>query len=223
MNVVVNKINTKTFKFSNWCYLIEDPDSSSAILIDPAWEFDVFEQILKEHNTKVEAIFLTHSHFDHTNLVNKFVKEYNTKVYISREEREYYQYNCKNLNVLNDNQIVTIHGIKVQCFLTPGHTKGSMCYLIEDNLFTGDTVFNEGCGWCSGNGASPTDMYYSIKHIKNYFPPETKVFPSHIYCRPVGQTLNYIIDHNIYFNLNEMDDFVNFRTRKGQKNLFKFI
>jgi glyoxylase-like metal-dependent hydrolase (beta-lactamase superfamily II) len=223
MKVAVNKLNTRFNEFSNWGYIVENLDTSSAIVIDPAWDFDIFIKKLEEYKTKVEAVFLTHSHLDHTNLVKEFVEKYDVQVYMSRKEKEFYQFNCKNLNLLEMNQNIIVKGMKVECYMTPGHTKGSMCYFIHGNLFTGDTVFNEGCGLCNTKGGSAEEMYYSIKFIKNNFLPDIRIFPGHTYGKPVGQTLQNVEKDNIYFNINEIKQFVDFRMRKNQKNLFDFI
>ncbi|MBZ9609909.1 MBL fold metallo-hydrolase [Clostridium estertheticum] len=215
-------LNTKLYNFSNYCFLIKDKQSSSAIIIDPSWELDKVEYMLKKSKSKLVAIFLSHSHFDHVNLVNSLVYRHNSIVYMSEKEIDYYDFRCLNLYPLKNNEEIIIGNMKIQCLLTPGHTKGSMCYQIYDNVFTGDTVFIEGCGLCDFNGGSATDMFYSIKFLRDNIPLDTKVFPGHSYGEELGQVFKAVMNKNIYFQIKNLEQFVDFRLRKGQKKLFDF-
>lgn len=222
MQIIVNRFNTRYYGFSNWCYIIESLTSSTAVIIDPAWEFHTFHNYLERRNLKVEGVLLTHSHMDHVNLVEKFIHTYNTPVFMSEVEIDYYNYRCKNLRTLQHNQKLLIKEMEFNCYLTPGHTAGSMCYGIDGNLFTGDTVFYEGCGICNTAGGSPGDMFHSIQFIKKYFPDRTRIFPGHVYGVSVGQYLMEVIRDNIYFNIEDIDKFTEFRMRKGQSGWFQF-
>ncbi|WP_207642628.1 MBL fold metallo-hydrolase [Ruminiclostridium josui] len=105
---------------------------------------------------------------------------------------------------------------------TPGHTFGSTCYLVDGNLFTGDFIFIEGCGICTSNGASAREMYTSIQKIKSNISLETRIFPGHSYGKPPGYPLKYLFENNIYFQIDDVDKFIAFRQRKGQKGIFNF-
>lgn len=197
--------------------------SNTAIVIDPAWNFEVFEREILRYQLDLRAVLLTHSHFDHTDLAKRFESKYQAKVYISRIEQEYYQYECNSLHTLEDKEILRIGGIDVSCYLTPGHTKGSMCYQVENNLFTGDTIFIEGCGYPDKNGGSAEELYDTVQFVKENFSPNTIIYPGHVYGLPVGQYLANLQSYNIYFSIDSLERFVEFRMRKGQKNLMSFL
>lgn len=215
-------INTRSCNFSNYCYIVKDTVTSSAIIIDPAWEMDKVENILQNTDSVLKGIFLSHSHFDHVNLVNSLLYRHNCKVYMSGEEIRQYNFKCLNLCEVNNNEEISIDNIKVKCILTPGHTKGSMCYHIFDSLFTGDTVFIEGCGICDFSGGSAADMYYSLRYLKDNISPDTGIYPGHSYGEDPGMSFGKVIKNNIYFQINDIEQFVGFRLRNGQKNLFDF-
>ncbi|WP_268964163.1 MBL fold metallo-hydrolase, partial [Paenibacillus sinensis] len=75
---------------------------------------------------------------------------------------------------------------QITCILTPGHTYGSACYLTSDHLFTGDTVFIEGCGLCDTVGGDPEQMFHSIQRIKSAINPMVQIFPGHSYGKNPG-------------------------------------
>nr|WP_314465335.1 MBL fold metallo-hydrolase [uncultured Clostridium sp.] len=223
MDICVNKLNTRKFGFSNWCYIVEDRSTKTAVIVDPSWNLEMFTAFFKTNQSRPKAILVTHSHFDHTNIIDELVRIYDLDVYMSGKEIEYYKFYSKNLIPLRNNQVLKIDGLKIKCYLTPGHTKGSMCFLIGINFFTGDTIFYEGCGICSEAGGSPEDMFSSIQLIKEEISPWVRVFPGHVYGKEAGQFFKEIIENNIYFNILDLDKFIDFRMRPNQKNLFKFL
>jgi glyoxylase-like metal-dependent hydrolase (beta-lactamase superfamily II) len=184
--------------FYNYSYLGIDKSSGHAFIVDPAWELNLIVETLKKNHAVLKMILLTHSHFDHVNLVNQLVKIFNPCVYMSNAEIDYYGFNCANLRPMRDMDELCMGATKILCLLTPGHTKGGMCYWIGNNIFTGDTVFIEGCGVCSNFGASADEMYKSIQKIKNIVHLDTYVYPGHSYGKDPGKTLEYLFDTNIY-------------------------
>jgi hydroxyacylglutathione hydrolase len=208
--------------FINFTYIVMDNRTKQIAIIDPAWEFPKIEALLQTLEGNLTTVLLTHSHFDHVNLVNAILDKYNPSVYLSRREMKYYNFKCKNLNYFENRDKIMLGDTAISCMLTPGHTAGSTCYLLPDGLFTGDTVFIEGCGLCNAVGGDPEQMYHSIQMIKYSVDPGIKIFPGHSYGKKPGYTLNHLLRENIYFQINNKEQFIDFRMRKGQKNLFNF-
>lgn len=205
----------------NYSYIIVDIHSNQSVLVDPAWNIDCIVQALVNLNVKLCGVLLTHSHFDHTNLVNRLVEKYNINAFMTKQEIEYYKFSCKNLKSIQDKERIYVGDTAIECILTPGHTAGSVCFYTDGCLFTGDTIFIEGCGICTPGGTAE-DMFKSIKKIKETIPMDTKIYPGHCYGEKLGCQLSYLMENNIYFQINNMDLFVAFRTRKKQSGLFKF-
>ncbi|ABQ27273.1 MBL fold metallo-hydrolase [Geotalea uraniireducens] len=206
----------------NYCYIILDRFSGEAAIVDPAWDLEALQGKLQEMGARPTMILLTHSHYDHVNLVAPLVREYDPKVILSRQERDYYQFSCDNLFAAEHLDQIRLGETLINCLLTPGHTTGSMCYLLSHSLFTGDTVFVEGCGICTTEGGSASGMFESIQRIKRTVEPHVSVFPGHCYGRAPGCSLASVMEHNIYFHLESKRQFVDFRMRKGQTNSFAF-
>lgn len=206
----------------NYSYLIIDPVYGEAAIIDPAWEMEKYLSTLSKYGVDLSAVFLTHSHYDHVNLVGALAKKFNPRVYMSRQEIDFYRFRCPNLTPFEDREIIPVGNTDITCLATPGHTLGGTCYYLPGALFTGDTIFTEGCGICFFPGGDPGRMYESIQMIKKVIPPETLVYPGHSYGKPPGNPLSYLFSHNIYFQFEDRENFINFRMRKNQTHLFRF-
>jgi hydroxyacylglutathione hydrolase len=111
----------------------------------------------------------------------------------------------------------------IEPIFTPGHTPGSTCYLIGENLFTGDVLFAEGCGMCPDTEAAYA-MFASLERLKSRVRPQTLVFPGHSYGRPPGQPMSQLRRENIYLQFSDKESFAAFRLRRGQNvaRMFSF-
>lgn len=218
----VYQLKVRFLNIINLTYIIIDEKTKQTAIIDPAWELPKIESVLQTLNGNLTTILLTHSHFDHVNLVNSLLNKYNPQVFMSSGEIDFYNFKCKNLNSFNHYDSIKLGENEILCLLTSGHTIGSTCYLLSDSLFTGDTIFIEGCGICNTFGGNPEQMFESIQKIKNTIDPRVKIYPGHSYGKNVGYPLNYLLKENIYFQIDKKEHFINFRIRKNQNNLFKF-
>ncbi|MEY8355403.1 MBL fold metallo-hydrolase [Lachnospiraceae bacterium 54-53] len=219
----VHQLKVQQAGFINYIYLIVDKISKQTAIVDPSWNYAAILNLINKLNVKVDALLLTHSHIDHVYMVDSLIEKYkDVKVYMSDIECQYYKYTTNNLMRLYDGDIIRLGDTEVTCILTPGHTKGSMCYLLQESIFTGDTIFAEGCGMCTSLGGDAYEMYQSIQKIKNMVKPHVRVYAGHSYGKNQGETLMEISEYNIYFQINDIKKFVEFRNRKGQNNLFEF-
>ncbi|HEX7057819.1 MAG TPA: MBL fold metallo-hydrolase [Bacilli bacterium] len=216
------QIKLSSSGFINYAYLIMDKATKEAAIVDPAWELSKITDLLRETGAKLTTILLTHSHNDHVNLVRPLAEKYGCQVYMSKKEIEYYRFSSPNLNAVNDQDVIQLGHTPITCIFTPGHTAGGICYQLSHSLFTGDTIFAEGCGMCDTEGGSPEEMYESIQRIKAHVNPDTCVYPGHSYGKEPGAPLRHLIANNIYFQFSRKDSFIRFRMRKNQKNLLRF-
>lgn len=218
----VYPIKTVSGSWINYAYLVVDSASRNACIIDPAWELEKITHQLDLVQGNLKAILLTHSHSDHVDLVEPLIEKFNPLVFMSKMEIDFYQYSCRNLNALPDKGALNIGNTEIIGLLTPGHTVGSMCYLLSNSIFTGDTIFAEGCGVCDEYGGSLDSMFSSIQRIKTEVPSHIHVYPGHSYGKIPGQALYTLLKENIYFQIEKKQHFINFRTRKNQTGIFDF-
>jgi len=219
----LNIIKTKHLIFKNCTYLIQNISNRNAVLIDPSWQAGKYENLIATENLKLVAIFVTHHHIDHSNLAGKLASQYKCPVYMLAEEIDYYSFNCANLYpIVADVEQLEMGGIVVKIIRTPGHTYGGACFMIDDNLFSGDTLFIEGCGMCNIDGGDAAKMFASLQMLKRIISDTTKIYPGHQYQLKIGKIFKEVKHVNIYLNFKTEEEFVKFRMRDGQKGLLDF-
>ncbi|MBN2534639.1 MAG: MBL fold metallo-hydrolase [Spirochaetales bacterium] len=222
MGLEVHMLKVSTLFIKNYVYLIIDKHSKKAALIDPVWDEQKIMELLAENNCTLSYILLTHSHPDHVHLADTLARNTGCRVHMSRVEIEFYGFWCTNLFPLHDEEEILLGNSKIKAILTPGHTKGSLCYIAGNNIFTGDTLFIEGCGLCWGRGADPAEMYDSLNRLKRIIPPHMKIYPAHRFGQKPGKSYENILQYNIYLDFRNKEDFIKYRMRRNQKLLFAF-
>ncbi len=219
LEITVKMFKTTDGFMKNQCYLAYK--NSKGILIDPAWEYDTIMDFLNINAIDIVAIFLTHSHVDHTNLAQRFANENNVPVFMSSQEIDAYpnfkMQNLKRVHHLESIRFDDFHSVPI---VTPGHTLGSTCYYIDNHIFSGDTVFIEGVGVCDYNNAGK--LYDSIQFLKSYLSKTTLFWPGHSFGEKPGKDLSHLLKNNIYFQFNSVKHFVDFRMRKNRPDPFAF-
>jgi hydroxyacylglutathione hydrolase len=206
----------------NFTYLVFDPLRREALIIDPTWEMEKIEQALADNQLTLKSILVTHGHQDHVNLVKPLVEKYGCEVWMSAADVAHFCFECPNLHTISDETSFQAAGLSVTPLLTPGHTMGCVCYLIDGNLFTGDTLFIEGCGMCFGKGSDPKLLYKSLQRLKNTLGDDTKIFPAHSYGMLPGKDFSFVRQNNVYLIFDEEAPFIAYRMREGQTRLFDF-
>jgi hydroxyacylglutathione hydrolase len=170
------KIIALPCSFDNYAYLIICEESGDAAVIDPAEFYPIFREI-KQTGVRLQAIYCTHHHADHIGGLEELLGEFpGLSVYGHESDKR----RIRGMNrSLKEGSEIRIGNIKGQVMHTPGHTTGSLCYLIEDALFTGDTLFSSGCGRLFEG--SPKQMYDALNFRIKPLPPQTKVYFGHEY------------------------------------------
>jgi len=203
-------------QFINYCYLVYDNITKDAVLIDPAWDRGFIENQISMHGVKITGVLLTHHHNDHIHLSNYFVEKFNVSAWLHQKEFEYYEPVLKKLRLFNHKLNFSIGTVSFEVILTPGHTKGSCCFLIGDHLFTGDTLYMEGCGMCEDLGGNAVEMFNSLKILSSKIDKHILIFSGHSFGKKQGQHFEDLLKSNIYLNILNEEQFVRFRTRKSQ-------
>ncbi len=190
-------------------YFIIEKDK--AVVIDPGTDFDKIKEFSKD--LKIEYIFLTHCHYDHIMSVNMLLEDTKAKTGMTKECSE----NVKNTDIsltklglqreeiikkadiiFDDGDIFDFYGNKIKIIKTPGHTNCSCCYLLEDNLFSGDTLFWQNVGRWDLPTGDGEKLINSIKNKIYSLPDETIVYSGHGKNTKIGYEKKY----NFYVNSN---------------------
>ncbi len=186
----------------NFCYIIGDEGSKDAAVVDPGWETGKILEVAKRHDLNIKAIFLTHAHPDHANGVKAIADAANAIVYIHEKElNEIKKREINKIKTIKDNDEISIGRIKVKVIHTPGHTPGSVCYLLNNKIITGDTLFVESIGRVDLPGGDARIMAESLKKLKK-LDDRIKVYPGHDYGSKPNSTIGYEKKHNYHMRGN---------------------
>ena len=223
MSVSVHCFLVANVVFKNFCYLVINDQTKELALVDPAWDKDLLEQKIKQTAARPTLILVTHHHRDHIHLARYFSQTYSIPLILSRAEVKHYHLQLPGMRRVDHLEPLMLGKERILPYLTPGHTKGSLCYHVGGNLFTGDTLFVRGCGLASPRtGGDPEALFTSLNMIKKEFEPDTRIYPGHPYGEQSGQTLTQVREKNIYLQFNDLERFREYRMRRRGKGLFRF-
>jgi hydroxyacylglutathione hydrolase len=197
----------------NFSYLLCDFATKQAAVVDPAWEFQKILTLAHSKELTITHILLTHSHNDHVNGLEEALNFCTTaQVYLSKAEADFWQ-KSKDFPVItqNDEECIHLGETKIQSFCTPGHTIGSVCYSVENNVITGDTLFIPRCGRCDLPSGNAEQMFYSLQRIKQTFSPHTRIYPGHDYGDFSSATLAELLICNSSLQFDKCSDFIKYR------------
>jgi glyoxylase-like metal-dependent hydrolase (beta-lactamase superfamily II) len=186
------------------CYLIYDDTSKKAIIVDPGLDGKKVIDKIEKLNLSPELLINTHGHFDHTFSDDIIRQKYNIPLAIHKKDTEMLSDANKNFStilgkpiIINNADIIfdkeetkEISFCKYSVIYTPGHSKGSICILIDDMLFAGDTIFKYSIGRTDLFGGDYNEILLSLQKIKK-LPQHTKIFPGHGPFTTLSDELNF--------------------------------
>ncbi|MBI2996625.1 MAG: MBL fold metallo-hydrolase [Candidatus Melainabacteria bacterium] len=194
----------------NFIYFIGDKTTNEVVVMDPAWDVNFLIDETKKNNLIIKAALLTHGHFDHTNGVEELLKHFDIPVYINKHEVDFFKLNSgkENLKEVESGEKLKVGNIEI-CFVhTPGHTPGSQCFLIQNNLISGDTLFIDGCGRCDLPGGDVNQMFDTIYNKLMKMRDDTIIFPGHNYAKKKYDSLLNQKKTNPYMQYDNLMTFI---------------
>ena len=199
--------------FQVFTYIVACPETRKAVVIDPAGEEERVLSLIREEAFLTEYILNTHGHPDHI-LANEHLKKalsvptcmhaLEIQFFSQKEIRDL---TAKELGLeppgaadvaLKEGDVLRVGAIEIKVIHTPGHTPGSVCYLVEGNLFTGDTLFVGAAGRTDLVGGSLEMLLDSIENKILNLPKETILWPGHDYGDTPTSTLGRELEENVY-------------------------
>ena len=179
------------------CFIVREKDSRTALIVDPGEEADRLLKAVDELGIeKVEAILVTHTHFDHVGAVAPVARATGAPVYCPELEREvlanimdyvpwpgfgpFESYEAD--HTVAGGETLELAGMKLDVLFTPGHSPGHVTYAIRDEraLFSGDVLFQGSVGRVDLPGGDWPTLLSSIQSLVDEFEPETVVYPGHM-------------------------------------------
>ena len=201
----------------NFVYLIGSKSTREVAIIDPAWDINGLLNHIQKRDLKLSAVLVTHYHPDHVGggmgghsiegLAELLEKE-SVKTYVNKLEADGLKkvtgLSDIDMNAVDTGDHLRIGDNDIEFLHTPGHTPGSQCFKVNNNLISGDTLFVQGCGRVDLPGSNSEDMFHSLRKLSK-LPDETVIYPGHNYGPKESETMDKVKEINSYLRIEELD------------------
>lgn len=162
---------------STFTYLLADPDTHEALLIDPVLEeVERYVALLAELGLTLLYTVETHVHADHVTAGGALRERLGSRSVVHADGGAA----CAD-RLVRDGDVVAVGSVRLEVRETPGHTDGCVSYVMGDRVFTGDALLIGGCGRTDFQGGDAGKLYDSLHRQIFSLPPETLVYPGHDY------------------------------------------
>jgi hydroxyacylglutathione hydrolase len=196
----------------NIVYIVSDTHTKECLVIDPAWDVPQLIHHIKTHQLTLKSILLTHGHHDHTNGLDDLLAYRSVPVYLSQQEAVHLTPLTPHLVPIENQHQLSLGTLTITAYTTPGHTPGGLCYQIDSHLFTGDTLFVDGCGRCDLESSDVNQMYDSLQWIKS-LSDNIMIYPGHNYGDTSTDTIGSQKKQNRFLTCETREIFIRKRMR----------
>ncbi len=180
---------------ANFIYLIGSKRTRECLIVDPAWDSGALVDLAAQDGMTVTGALVTHYHPDHVGGgmmgfevpggISELLTKADAKIHVNKHEalglKEITGVSDSDLVLHDSGDLVTVGDVSVKLIHTPGHTPGSQCFLVQDCLVAGDTLFVNGCGRVDLPGADPEAMYESLTQKLAKLGDDVILYPGHDY------------------------------------------
>ena len=192
----------------NFVYLIGDPETREAAVVDPGWEVARILSAAAHDGYRLTKAFVTHHHFDHVMGLGELLKTADLPVYVHRDDAPLLQIHRSSLKPLAGGETVPVGQVPITLIHTPGHTPGSQCLLVNGRLLSGDTLFIKACGRCDLPGGDPALLYDSLTNKLKALDEATILYPGHNYAEVPTSSIGEEKRTNPFLQLPALQDFL---------------
>ena len=201
-------------KSSTYTYIIASGQGREALIIDPVIEkTDEYIQVLKNLELKLVKVIDTHIHADHITGLNELNKRTNcTRIMGEKSKSEVIDLK------ISDNENIKVENIELKAIYTPGHTDCSYSYLMNDRVFTGDTLLINGTGRTDFQSGSPYDAYDSLFNKLLKLPEKTLVYPAHDYNGKKNSTIENEKNNNPRLQVSSKEEYADIMNNLNLSN-----
>jgi len=202
----------------NFVYLIGSKETRKVAVVDAAWEIDRILRIAVADEMEITHAFVTHTHPDHVGGrfagveiegVTELLSKCKAKVVVHKAEAEFLKsLSASDMIKAESGDKIDVGGVEVQLLHTPGHTPGSQCFLVDNRIVSGDTLFIGACGRVDLPGSNPEQMYYSLTQKLMALPDDMILFPGHNYSATPTSTMGEQKKTNPYLRFTSLKQFL---------------
>ncbi len=203
-------------QMQNFAYIIGDRQEGICMLVDPSWGPMDLVRLAGNEGMRVTGVLGTHGHADHLGGdlfgsrvpgVRELVHELDCPIYLHADDIEGATRRTGlasgHFRPVVDGEIIELGSVELRVVHSPGHTPGSVCYQADDILFTGDTLFLQGCGRVDFPGSSSQEMFRSLTERLGRLPGHLRVYPGHEYGGS-SATLDQVRRTNPYLQIRDL-------------------
>lgn len=192
----------------NFIYLIGDPTTREAAVVDPGWEVPQILKAASDDGYRITKAFVTHHHFDHVMGLEPLLNAVDMPVYVHQDDAHLLDVARSSLKPVAGGETIRVGQVPIVLIHTPGHTEGSQCLLVNGRLLSGDTLFIRACGRCDLPGSDPKKLYDSLTKQLKALDDETIVCPGHNYAEVPMSPLGEEKRVNPFMNVPTLEDFL---------------
>jgi glyoxylase-like metal-dependent hydrolase (beta-lactamase superfamily II) len=201
-------------KSSTYTYIISSGKGREALIIDPVIEHtNEYIKVLKNLDLKLVKVIDTHIHADHITALNELNKKTNcTRIMGEKSKSEVIDLRIK------DGETIKVESIELKAIYTPGHTDCSYSYLMNNRVFTGDTLLINGTGRTDFQNGSSQDAYDSLFNKLLKLPEKTLVYPAHDYNGKKNSTIENEKNNNPRLQVNSKEEYAEIMNNLNLEN-----
>ena len=204
-------------KSSTYTYLIASSKGREALIIDPVLDNVLdYIKLLKEFDLKLVKVIDTHIHADHVTAASK-LKKISKCSTIMGEHTPAEAVDVK----VKDDEYINLDNLKIKAMYTPGHTSDSYSFLMDNYLFSGDTLLINGTGRTDFQNGNPKDSYNSIFNKLLKLPEETLLYPAHDYKGEKVSTIGKEKKLNPRLQVNSINEYIDIMNNLSLKKPFE--
>jgi glyoxylase-like metal-dependent hydrolase (beta-lactamase superfamily II) len=199
-------------QMANFVYAIGDRQTGECVLVDPCYAVTELVGMCQQDGMRVTGALATHYHPDHVGGdlfghglqgVRELLSQCPCKVHAQRAEAPWLKRTTgcsdSDLALHDSGDVLQVGAIPIQLIHTPGHTPGSQCFLVQNRLVAGDTLFLDGCGRTDLPGGDARQLYLSLTQKLAHVPDDAVLYPGHLYSPEASATLGRTRQRNFVF------------------------
>jgi glyoxylase-like metal-dependent hydrolase (beta-lactamase superfamily II) len=217
----IAQTDTMAQQMVNMVYLVGDRETGDAVVIDAAYDIKGILGVLDADGMRLTGALATHYHADHVggsifgtriSGLAELLALHPVPIHVQADEVRWVERStglvAGDLVPHASGDQVMVGDVPIELIHTPGHTPGSQCFLVDNRLVAGDTLFLNGCGRTDLPGGDPEQLYESLTQRLAKVPDDAVLYPGHLYSPEPSDTMGHTREQNMVFRPRSLDQFL---------------